>query len=88
MVTLKIPDDLAAKASQIPGLSERVARFIQLEIIQYEQRRKRFHPETLDLIAKARRNAEALQAAGHNVDETKQSFDQHLRELTENDPPC
>jgi len=88
MGALKIPDDLATQASLIPGLPERVARFIRLEIVQYEKRLKRFQPQTLDLVAKARLNAEAQRASGYDVDQTKQNFDRHLQDLTEIDPPC
>lgn len=83
MVALKIPEDLAAQANQIPGLSDRLARFIKLEIVQHEQRLKRFHPETLDLVARARQNAETQRASGYNLDEIKRSFDRHLQDLTE-----
>jgi hypothetical protein len=83
MVALKIPEDLAAQASLIPGLSDRVARFIKLEIVQHEQRLKRFHPETLDLVARARQNAETQRASGYDLDEIKRSFDRHLQDLSE-----
>jgi hypothetical protein len=83
MVALKIPEDLAAQASLIPGLSDRVARFIKLEIVQHEQRLKRFHPETLDLVARARQNAETQRASGYDLDKIKRSFDRHLQDLTE-----
>lgn len=83
MGALKIPEDLAAQASLIPGLSDRVARFIKLEIVQHEQRLKRFHPETLDLVARARQNAETQRASGYDRDKIKRSFDQHLQDLTE-----
>jgi len=82
MGALKIPEDLAAQASLIPGLSDRLARFIKLEIVQHEQRLKRFHPETLDLVARARQNAENQRVSGYNLDEIKRSFDRHLQDLT------
>jgi len=83
MGALKIPEDLAAQASLIPGLSDRVARFIKLEIVQHEQRLKRFHPETLDLVARARQNAETQRASGYDLDKIKRNFDRHLQDLTE-----
>ena len=83
MVALKIPDDLAAQASRIPGLNERVERFIQMEIVQYEQRMRRFRPETIDMVERARINAESHRASGCNLDEIKNSFEKHLDELTE-----
>ena len=87
-LALKIPDDLAAQASRIPGLNERVERFIQLEIVQYEQRMKRFRPETLDLMESARKSAESQRAAGYSLDEVKRSFESHLDELTVPESSC
>ena len=88
MGALKIPEDLAAQACLIPGLNERVARFIQLEIVQYEQRLKRFHPATLDLVARARVNAQDLRNSGYDIEETKQNFKLHLEDITETDSSC
>jgi hypothetical protein len=88
MGALKIPDDLAAQASLIPGLSDRVARFIQLEIVQYEQRMKRFSPATIDLVNKAKTRAQSQRAAGCDVDEIKKNFERHLDELTEPESIC
>jgi len=42
MGALKIPDELLEQADRIPGLRERVARFIKLEVAQYEMRQARF----------------------------------------------
>ena len=88
MEVIKIPNELATQASKIPGLSDKVARFIQMEIIQYEQRMQRFHTETIDLVARAKINAESQRASGCNVDDVKKSFERHLEQLTESDPPC
>ncbi|MCX6868817.1 MAG: hypothetical protein NTV46_21965 [Verrucomicrobia bacterium] len=84
MNALKIPDDLAEQASRIPGLSERVTRFIKLEVAQFEQRQKRFHPETLALVARAQEKAAAKRDAGFDSDEVKQSFSRHLETMLEN----
>lgn len=81
-LALKIPDDLAAQASRIPGLNERIERFIQLEIVQYEQRMKRFRPETMDMVERARKNAQSQRATGYNLDEVKLSFEKHFDERT------
>ena len=85
MGALKIPDALVERASLIPGLNERVARFIQLEIVQHEQRMKRFRPETLEMVARAKKQAETQKSAGYEAAKVKQSFDRHLQELTDND---
>lgn len=58
MGALKIPDDLLEQANRIPGLGERVAHFIRLEVAQFEMRQKRYHPETLALVERARIKAE------------------------------
>lgn len=87
-LALKIPDDLAAQASRIPGLNERVERFIQLEIVQYEQRMQRFRPETMDLVERAQKDAESQRASGYNLDEVKSSFEKHLDELTSTESTC
>lgn len=87
-LAFKIPDDLAAQASRIPGLNERIERFIQLEIVQYEQRMKRFRPETMELVERARMNAEYQRASGCNLDEVKLSFERHLDELTDPESSC
>lgn len=64
MVALQIPEDLAEMAGKVPGLNDRVARFIRLEVEQYRMRQKRFSPATLDLVARARENADRHRAAG------------------------
>lgn len=87
-LALQIPDDLAAQASRIPGLNERIERFIQMEVVQFEQRMKRFRPETMDLVERARKNAESQRASGCDLDEVKLSFEKHLDELTAPEAQC
>lgn len=82
-LALQIPDHLAAQASRIPGLNERIERFIQMEVVQFEQRMKRFRPETMDLVERARKNAESHRASGYNLDQVKMNFEKHLDELTD-----
>jgi hypothetical protein len=82
MGALKIPDDLLAQADRIPGLGERVARFIKLEVAQFEMRQKRFRPETLALVARAQANADEKRAGGVDLDEERQVFLRRLDEMT------
>ena len=58
MVALQIPESLAEMAHQVPGLDDRVERFIRLEIERYRLRQVRFSPAVLDLVARAKAAAE------------------------------
>lgn len=62
--TLELPDDLADKVKDIPDLDERIVRFIKAEVVLHAQRQKRFLPETLELVRKAREAAEKMKADG------------------------
>ena len=44
----------------VPELQERVIRFIRLEVERHHFSQKRFHPATLDLVAKAKQGAAAM----------------------------
>jgi len=61
---LELPDDLADKIRDIPDLDERIVRFIKAEAVLHAERRKRFNPETLELVKKAREAAEKMKADG------------------------
>jgi hypothetical protein len=82
MGALKIPDDLLEQANRIPGLEERVARFIKLEVAQFEMRQKRFKPETLALVARAHAKADEKRAVGADLEEERQAFISRLEEMT------
>ena len=82
MAAVEIPDELLQQANRIPGLGKRVARFIRLEVAQYEMRQKRFHPETLALVARAQAHAEEKRAAGFDPKTEEESFLRHLDHLT------
>jgi len=86
MGALKIPDDLLEQAERIPGLRERVARFIRLEVAQYEMRQTRFRPETLALVARANANADEKRTAGVDLDEERVAFLHRLDKMTASDP--
>ena len=62
--TLELPDDLADKVKDISDLDERIVRFIKAEAVLHAQRQKRFSPETLELVRKAREAAEKMKADG------------------------
>lgn len=87
MGALKIPDELLEQADRIPGLRERISRFIKLEVAQYEMRQARFRPETLALVARANANADEKRAAGVDLDEEKAAFLRRLDELTASKTP-
>jgi hypothetical protein len=87
MGALKIPDDLLEQATRIPGLGERVARFIKLEVAQFEMRQKRFRPETLALVARAKAKAEDQRTAGFDLDTEREAFLRRLDEMTTSESP-
>jgi hypothetical protein len=62
--TLELPDGLADKVKDIPDLDQRIVRFIKAEAVLHAQRQKRFSPETLELVSKAREAAEKMKADG------------------------
>lgn len=87
MGALKIPDDLLEQANRIPGLEERVARFLRLEVAQFEMRQKRFQPETLALVARAKSNAEDQRAAGFDLDVERDAFIRRLDAMKTSESP-
>ncbi len=87
MGALKIPDDLLEQANQIPGLDERVARFIKLEVAQFEMRQKRFRPETLALVARAQANADAQRSGGFDLHKEQEAFLRQLDEMASSESP-
>jgi hypothetical protein len=82
MDTLEIPDNLLEQASRVPGLGERVARFIKFEITQFELRQKRFRPETLALVARAKAKAAETSAAGFDPNEETDALVLRLDKMT------
>jgi hypothetical protein len=62
--TFELPDDLADKVKDIPDIDERIVRFIKAEEVLHAQRQKRFSPETLELVRKAREAAKKMKADG------------------------
>jgi hypothetical protein len=87
MGALKIPDDLLEQANRIPGLGERIARFIKLEVAQFEMRQKRFRPETLALVARAQAKADEKRTGGADFEEERQAFLLRLDEMRTSETP-
>lgn len=87
MGALEIPDNLLQRASRVPGLGERVARFIKLEVAQFEMRQHRFRPETLALVARAQAEAGEKRAAGFDLDEEREALLRRLDQMTTSEAP-
>jgi len=71
---LELPADLLAKAAEVPGLPERLLRFIRLEVAMDERRRQRRSPEVLALMQRAHERAAKRQAAGIERAEAMRDF--------------
>lgn len=50
---IQLPSDLSAKAREVPGLPERLLRFIRLEVAMDQRRRQRHSPEAIALLRRA-----------------------------------
>ncbi len=83
---IQIPEDIAARAEAVPGLTERVVNFIRMEVAQHEERQRRFSPETLALVERARLTAERRKAEGFNRKAAMAEFEERYLRLTEADP--
>lgn len=83
---IQIPDDIAARAEAVPGLSERVVNYIRMEVARHEERQRRFSPETLALVERARQTAEVRRAEGYNREAAMAGFEERYRRLTEAEP--
>jgi len=83
MVALQIPESLAEMARQVPGLDDRVKRFIRLEIERYRLRQARFSPVALDLVARAKAAAEEKRRAGFDRNAVTTRVREGLDELSE-----
>lgn len=86
MGALKIPDDLLEQANRVPGLEERVARFIKLEVARFEMQQKRFQPETLALVARAKAKANEMSTVGVDLVKERQAFLSILDKMTFSSP--
>ncbi len=80
---LDLPADLSAKAKAVPGLPERLLRFIRMEVAMNERRQQRYSPEAVELVRRARDLVEKRRAEGDDRDERMQAFERNSREITE-----
>lgn len=78
---LELPDDLADKVKNIPDLDQRIVRFIKAEAAMHAQRQKRFSPETLDVVKKAREAAEKMKADGFDRARVAEEISEFIAQL-------
>jgi hypothetical protein len=80
---VELPADLSAKASEVPGLPERLLRFIRMEVAMNERRRQRYSPASLALVQRAKGLVEKRNAEGITREEGMRAFEQNFAEITE-----
>ena len=80
---VELPPDLSAKALEVPGLPERLVRFIRVVVAMNEKRRARYSPEALALVQRARLLAEQRKSAGETCDQGMREFAEHFAAITE-----
>ena len=80
---IELPADLSAKAQAVPGLPERLLRFIKMEVAMNERRQQRYSPEALALVKRARTLAEQRKAQAVGRVEGMKAFEQNFAEITE-----
>lgn len=78
-----LPADLSAKAKAVPGLQERLLRFIRMEVTLNERRQQRYSPEAQALVQRARARVEKRQAANTDRTAAMQAFRKNFTEITE-----
>ena len=80
---LDLPADLSAKAKAVPGLPERLLRFIRMEVAMNERRQQRYSPEAVEVVRRARDLVEKRKGKGTDRDEGIRAFERNFREITE-----
>ena len=80
---LELPAELSAKAREVPGLQERLLRFIRMEVAMNEQRQQRYSPEARAVVQRARELVEKRKAQGTERAEAMRAFEQNFSEITE-----
>ena len=80
---LDLPADLSAKAKAVPGLPERLLRFIRMEVAMNERRQQRYSPEAVVVVRRARDLMENRKTQGTDRDEGMRAFERNFREITE-----
>ena len=80
---LDLPAELTAKARDVPGLQERLLRFIRMEVAMNERRQLRYSPEAMAVVQRARDLVEKRKAEGGDREEGMRAFERNFREITE-----
>jgi hypothetical protein len=80
---IELPADLSEKARTVPGLQERLLRFIKMEVAMNERRQQRYSAEALALVKRARALAEKRKADGIDRAESMKAFERNFSEITE-----
>lgn len=80
---IQLPAELSAKAREVPGLPERLLRFIRLEVAMNERRQQRHSPEALALVQRARELVEARKAEGTERAVAMQGFHANYAEIVD-----
>lgn len=80
---LDLPAELSEKAKAVPGLPERLLRFIRMEVAMNEQRQRRYSPEAVAVVRRARDLVEGRKAEGTSREEGMRAFERNFREITE-----
>jgi hypothetical protein len=76
-----LPADLLAKASEVPGLPERLLRFIRLEVAMNERRQQRHSPEALALVQRARERVAGRKAHGIDRETVMKEFHENYEAI-------
>lgn len=80
---LELPAELSAKARAVPGLPERLLRFIRMEVAMNERRQQRYSPEALAVVQRAQALVEKRKALGTDREEGLRAFQQNFSEITD-----
>ena len=81
---LDLPAELSAKARAVPGLPERLLRFIRMEVAMNERRQQRYSPEAVEVVRSARALVDKRRAEGTDREEGMRVFERNFREINEN----
>lgn len=76
-----IPDDLAAEATQVPGIQVRLVSFLRAEIAQNRRRQRQHSEQAREMARKGHAEAEKLKAAGVTPDQARAEFSAFHQEV-------
>jgi len=80
---IELSPELAAKALVVPGLPDRLVRFIRMEVAMNERRQLRYSPEALSLVQRARDLAEKRREEGESREEGMAAVARNLAKITD-----